>query len=90
MFQTVDPNWTRAQVQWLWEETHVLKIVGLNPRTVQWIDISIVKFVMIIWNDENKQKRVWGRPLLKKIVDQTVKAFQLFPPYMSHWKFLSI
>ena len=25
---------------------------------------------MIIWNDENKQKRVWGRPLLKKTVDQ--------------------
>ena len=29
----------RAQFQWLWEETHVLKIMGLNPCTVYWMEI---------------------------------------------------
>ena len=29
----------RALVQWLWEETHDLKVVGLNPGTVYWMDI---------------------------------------------------
>ena len=28
-----------ALVQWLWEETHVTKVVGPNPVTVYWMDI---------------------------------------------------
>ena len=28
-----------ALVKWLWEETHVPKVVGSNPSTVYWIDI---------------------------------------------------
>ena len=28
-----------ALVQWLWEETRVPKVVGLNPSTVYWMDI---------------------------------------------------
>ena len=28
-----------ALVQWLWEETFILKVVGSNPSTVNWMDI---------------------------------------------------
>ena len=28
-----------ALVKWLWEETHVPKIVSSNPSTVYWMDI---------------------------------------------------
>ena len=28
-----------ALAQWIWEETHVLMVVGLNPSTVYWMDI---------------------------------------------------
>ena len=26
-------------VYWLWEETHVPKVVGSNPSTIYWMDI---------------------------------------------------
>ena len=29
----------KALVLWLWEETHVPKVVGSNPSTVPWMDI---------------------------------------------------
>ena len=29
-----------ALFQWLWEETHVPKLVGSNPGRVYWMDIS--------------------------------------------------
>ena len=31
--------WAGALVRWLWEETHILKVVGSNPSTVYWMDI---------------------------------------------------
>ena len=31
--------WAGALVQWLLEETHILKVVGANPSTVFWMDI---------------------------------------------------
>ena len=31
-----------ALVQWLWEETHVLKLVGSYPSTEQWMDIFYI------------------------------------------------
>ena len=41
-----------AMVQWLREETHVLKVVGSNPSTVYWMDIFshtfVVKIVMFV------------------------------------------
>ena len=58
-----------APVQWLWEETHVLKFVGSNPSTVYWIDIfpqifvaNIVMFLKI----RNRWKRGRGWPILKR------------------------
>ena len=46
---------------WLWEETHVPKVVGSNPGTVYWMDIFSHIFVVKICNvrlkkTENKQK----------------------------------
>ena len=39
-------------VWWLWEETHVPKVVGLNPSTIYWMDIFshlfAVKIVMLV------------------------------------------
>ena len=41
-----------ALVLWLWEETHVPKVVSLNPSTVYWMDIFshlfVVKIVMCV------------------------------------------
>ena len=30
-------------VKWLWQEAHVLKVVGSNPGTVYWTDIFHIK-----------------------------------------------
>ena len=35
-------------VQWLWEQTHVTKVVGLNPSTVFWMDIFHLLFAVKI------------------------------------------
>ena len=45
-----------ALVKWLWEETHVPKVVGSSPVTVFWIDIFshifVAKIVMMfVWKD---------------------------------------
>ena len=32
-------NWAGALVKWLWEETHIMKVVGSNPSTMYRIDI---------------------------------------------------
>ena len=32
-------RWAGALVQWLWEETHIPKVVGLIPGAVYWMDI---------------------------------------------------
>ena len=32
-------TWAGALVQWLWEESHVPKVMSSNPGTVYWIDI---------------------------------------------------
>ena len=37
-----------ALVQWLWEETRILKVVGLNPGTIYWIGIFSHLFVLKI------------------------------------------
>ena len=29
-----------ALVQWLWEETHVPKVIGSNPGAVYWMDMT--------------------------------------------------
>ena len=50
------PNYVKnragALVYWLWEETHVPKVVGSNPGTVYWMDIFsqifVVKIVMFV------------------------------------------
>ena len=37
-------------VWWLWEETHVPKVMGSNPGTVYWMDIFSHIFVVKICN----------------------------------------
>ena len=37
-----------ALVQWLWEKTHVPKVVGSNPGTVYWMEIFSHIFVVKI------------------------------------------
>ena len=45
-------NKVGALVFWLWEETHVPKVVSLNPGTLYWMDIFshlfVVKIVMCV------------------------------------------
>ena len=31
--------WAGALVKWLWEETHVMTVVGSNLGTVYWMDV---------------------------------------------------
>ena len=40
--------WAGALVQWLWEETHVVKVVGSNPGTIKWMDFFSHIFVVKI------------------------------------------
>ena len=41
--------WNKNQslylVSWLWEETHVPKVVGSNPGTVYWMDMTFFTFI---------------------------------------------
>ena len=45
-------------VGWLWEETHVPKVVGSNPDTVYWMDIFshifVEQIVMLIVRKDQK------------------------------------
>ena len=45
-------NSAGALVKWLWEETHVPKVVGSNPGTIYWVDIfsrlCVVKIVICV------------------------------------------
>ena len=43
-------TWAGALVQWLWEETQIPNGVGLNPGTVNWMDISSHLFVVKFCN----------------------------------------
>ena len=47
-------------VLWLWEDTHVLNIVGSNPSTIYWVDsflhLIVVKIAMFVWKDKSIQK----------------------------------
>ena len=49
-------------VLWLWEKTRVPKVVGSNPGTIIWMDITfshifVVRIVKFVWKDKNKRKR---------------------------------
>ena len=59
---------------WYWEETHNQKVVGLKPAPYTgWIFFLFFTLFVVPRNcivclkkSENKQKRGWGRPILKK------------------------
>ena len=61
-----------ALVKWLWEETHVPKVVGSNPSTGYWMAMTFFTLIccknciVCMKKTENKRKRgrVW--PILKK------------------------
>ena len=59
-----------ALVQWLWEKTHVPKVVSSNPSTAYWMDIFSqlfdVKIVMCVRKEENKNKKEAGVGPFKK------------------------
>ena len=37
--------WAGALVQWLWEKTHVLKVVGSNPGAIYWMDMTFFTLI---------------------------------------------
>ena len=49
-----------ALVKWLWEETHVPKVVGSNPGTICWMDMTffhidlLLKLYCLFEKTENK------------------------------------
>ena len=53
-------------VKWLWEETHVLKVAGMNPCTTYWVDIFshifVVKFVMFFEKTKINEKEAGECP----------------------------
>ena len=64
-------------VWWLWEETHVPKVVGSNQGTVYWMDISshiffVVKNVMMFVLKKTENKR-YKRPGYKKMEAHNTK-----------------
>ena len=59
-------GWAGALVYWLWEETHILKVVGSNPSPVYWMDIfhhfiiSMQKIVMFEKTRINEKEAGYG------------------------------
>ena len=41
-------NWAGALIQWLWEETHVPKVVFSNPNTMYWMDMFTHLILMFV------------------------------------------
>ena len=46
----------RALVQWLWEDTHIPKVVGSNPGAVYWMDMTFKKTKEKKKEKKNKKK----------------------------------
>ena len=68
--QTISNLRAGALVYWLWEDTHVPKVVGSNPGTVYWMDIF---HIYLLWNcvvclkrPKINQKEAGVGPFLKK------------------------
>ena len=63
-----------ALVLWLWEETHIPKVVGSNPGTLYWMDIlshiSVVKIVLFVWKRPKMSKKEAGVGPFKKTMHQ--------------------
>ena len=52
-----------AKVWWLWEKTHVLKVMGSNPRTIYWMDIFTYicfKKCNVCWERWKQTKKILG------------------------------
>ena len=62
--------WAGVLVQWLWEETHIPKVVGSNPGTVHWMDIFTYicckNCFVCLKRLKIKTKKRPGRPIFKK------------------------
>ena len=56
-------------VYWLWEETHVMKVVGSNPSTIYWMDnfshCSVEKLYCLLVESAIINKRRPGKANLK-------------------------
>ena len=77
-------------VYWLWEETHVPKVVSSNPCAVYWMDVLltythpfVVKFVVCVWKDQNKWKDgVFSKFFLKLVgIGRLVFVYFAVPKY---------
>ena len=55
-------------IQWLWEETHVLKGVSLNPSTVNWMDIFHIYY-------KNCNICLKKRPQMAHLKRKTIKTW---------------
>ena len=57
-----------ALVQWLWEESHVPKIMGLNPSTIYWMDFfsSICCKIVMLFEKTKINDKEAGDSLFKK------------------------
>ena len=62
---------------WLWEETHVLKVMGSNPCTIHWMDIFsnifILKIGMFVRKTKYTKKGAGYGPL--KHIDNAATTF---------------
>ena len=82
--------WAGAVVQWLWDETRNLIIVGLNPSTVlldgHFFTLICGKKCIEVCFEKTKNKRIRGRrwPIFKRTnVDTYLKAYYLGIVYSS-------
>ena len=80
--QTISNLRAGALVYWLWEDTHVPKVVGSNPGTVYWMDIF---HIYLLWNcvvclkrPKINQKEAGVGPFLKKQL-ATFPIFAMHP-----------
>ena len=60
--------------KWLWEDTHVLKVVGSNPSTIYWMDIFshlfVVEIVLLFEKMKINEKEAGHGPFLRYLERQ--------------------
>ena len=84
---------TGALFLWLWEQTHIQKIVGSNPSTIYWTGIFLIIFcnrcIVCLKKTENTLKRGRARPIfneelqeIKVAFNQRCQSFPYLPSYL--------
>ena len=81
---------TGTLVQWLWQQTHVVKVMSSNPNTIYWMKfLTLICFQICnvcLEKTENKRKRGRGWPIFELYSNKA----QLFVGQIPSTEFLHV